>query len=186
MTVEEIFSKLSAHMVKGLMIHSQMSEYYGFLGLKGYQECHKYHYFCENFNYRKLGEFYLSCYDKIIMEAPIENPHIIPETWFKYSKQDVNVNTRKSAIQAGMDKWIEWEKDTKKFYEQMYQELIKLDEVDSAYKLAEYIEDVSEELMKAKEKMIELVSTDYDIVMIMDRQDEIYKKYKRKIKEICL
>ena len=55
MTIDEIFSQLGAHMVEGLMIHSQMSDYFGFLGLKGYQECHKYHYFEENANYRRLN-----------------------------------------------------------------------------------------------------------------------------------
>ena len=29
MTVEEIFSQLAAHMIEGLMVHSQMSDYYG-------------------------------------------------------------------------------------------------------------------------------------------------------------
>ena len=31
MTLEEIYSELSAHMIKGLMIHDQMSNYYCFL-----------------------------------------------------------------------------------------------------------------------------------------------------------
>ena len=40
MTVDEIFSKLSGHMIKGLMIHDQMSDYYDFLSLRGYKRCH--------------------------------------------------------------------------------------------------------------------------------------------------
>ena len=35
MTVEEIFSDLSKHMIEGLMAHSQLSDYFGFLGLEG-------------------------------------------------------------------------------------------------------------------------------------------------------
>ena len=31
MTVEEIFRDLSAHMVKGVMIHEQLADYYDFL-----------------------------------------------------------------------------------------------------------------------------------------------------------
>ena len=65
MTVEEIFSQLAAHMVEGLMIHSQMSDYFGFLGLKGYQECHKYHYFAENANYRAISKYYLLHYMQV-------------------------------------------------------------------------------------------------------------------------
>ncbi len=35
MTIEEIFSEISKHMIEGIMIHAQMADYYNFLGLKG-------------------------------------------------------------------------------------------------------------------------------------------------------
>jgi hypothetical protein len=35
MTVEEIFNQMARHMVEGLMMHSQLTEYYNFLGLEG-------------------------------------------------------------------------------------------------------------------------------------------------------
>ena len=40
MTVEEIFSLLSTHMAKGLMIHEQLATAFGFLNLCGYRKCH--------------------------------------------------------------------------------------------------------------------------------------------------
>lgn len=36
MTVEEIFTELSAHMIQGLMFHDQINSYYLFLGLNKY------------------------------------------------------------------------------------------------------------------------------------------------------
>ena len=39
MTVDEVFSRLTAHMVKGFMMHDQMATAYNFLGLKGYKKC---------------------------------------------------------------------------------------------------------------------------------------------------
>ena len=35
MTVEEIYAELSAHMIKGIMMHEQLANYYDFLGLEG-------------------------------------------------------------------------------------------------------------------------------------------------------
>ena len=186
MTVEEIFSQLAAHMIEGLMIHSQMSDYFGFLGLKGYQECHKYHYFAENANYRAISKYYLHHYNKLIPEMPFNNPSVIPESWYKYSRQDVNSTTRKNAIQVGFEKWINWEKDTKQLYEHMYQELIAGGEVAAAEELAKYICDVDKELAKACQKKLELEAIDYDATLIMDKQEEKYKKYKKKLKEIDL
>ena len=59
MTVEEIFGQIVAHMIEGVMFHSQSIEYYEFLGLPGYAECHKYHYFCESWSLQDLNLFYI-------------------------------------------------------------------------------------------------------------------------------
>ena len=81
MTVDQIFSEVSAHMIEGLMIHSQLSDYFNFLGLKGYAKCHKYHFFEESCNYKKLSWYYLTHYNKIIAEKPfnlfIKTPYLL-------------------------------------------------------------------------------------------------------------
>lgn len=186
MTIEEIFSELGEHMIEGLMIHSQLSDYFGFLGLDGYQMCHKYHYFEENNNYKKVGDYYLHHYNKIIIEKPFKNPSVIPSSWYQYTRLDVNVATRKSSIQAAFEKWVNWEKDTKKLYETLYQELMSLNEIASAKELCKYIKDVDDELARACQKHIELVAIDYNISDIMMEQKEYKKKYQKKLKEIDL
>ena len=44
MTIKEIYAQIAEHMIKGMMIHEQLANYYDFLGLKGYKRCHEYHY----------------------------------------------------------------------------------------------------------------------------------------------
>ena len=186
MNIEEIFSLISEHMVEGLMTHSQLSDYFGFLGLEGYQICHKYHYFEENSNYRKLCDYYLKHYNKIIMERPFSNPNLIPNSWYQYTKSDVDIQTRKTAIQSGYEKWIEWEQETKNFYEKCYQDLIDLDEVAAAEEIKTYILDVSEELAQAYQHNLMLMANSYDISDIIMEQNELVVKYKNKLKEIDL
>lgn len=186
MTVDEIFSQLSEHMIKGLMLHSQLSDYFGFLGLKGYQVCHKYHYFEENSNYRKLSCYYLYHYDKLIKEKPFSNPNIIPESWYQYTRHDVNAQTRKDAIQVGIEKWVNWENNSKKLYETMYGELMKIGEVAAAKELCNYILDVDYELADAYQIHLKLLSDDFNISDIIMEQDKIEKKCKKKLKEIKL
>ena len=186
MTLEEIFSLIAEHMVEGLMVHSQMSDYYNFLGLKGYAECHKYHYFEENANYRKICEYYMTRYNKLIPDRPFKNPNIIPNNWYQYSRQDVDAGVRKAAIKAGIEKWVNWEKDTKKLYETYYKELISINEIAAALELEKYISDVDNELAAAEEKYIYLNSIDYDIFEVTSKQEKKYKQYKKKLKEIEL
>lgn len=177
MTVEEVFSQFAEHMIEGLMTHSQLSDYFGFIGLDGYQECHKYHYFEENCNYKDLCDYYIHHFNKLIKEKPFKNPNLIPASWYQYNRKDVDANTRKSAIQTAFEKWVDWEKKTKSLYEMLYQELINLNEISAAKKVCQYIEDVDYELAEACQKHLELVSIGYNISDIVLEQEEIKKKY---------
>ena len=68
----------------------------------------------------------------------------------------------------------------------MYKELINNNEIAAATELKKYIEDVDNELAHAQQKHLEDKTIDFDIFEIMSKQDEIYKKYCKKIKEIDL
>lgn len=186
MTIDEVFTGIGRKMVEGLMFHSQLHDYFLFLGLKGYAESHKYHYFEESCNYKRMGCYYLKHFNKIIAEAGFTAPKVIPEGWGKYTRDDVNISTRKSGIATGFDRWITWEKEVKKYYEQMYKELINMDEVAAAAELLHYIQDVDGELAAAHQKMLELKAIDYNISDIIDEQEEYYKCYKKKLKELEL
>lgn len=182
MTVEEIFSHLSAHMIKGLMIHDQFSSVYGFLNLCGYKKCHEYHYFEESFNYRCLQDYYLEHFGKLIPEEKISNPDVIPTNWYKYHRAEVDVNTKRAAIKDMMKKWVDWEKETKQLLQQSYKELYEMGEICAALKIAELLKDVSQELKYAEEKHINLETTGYDIGAIVGEQQSLCKKYWEKMK----
>lgn len=184
MTVEEIFSIISTHMAKGLRVHNQLANAFGFLNLRGYRKCHEYHYFEETYNYRRLNDFYLDNYNKIILENEAEEVNIVPSKWYKYFKEDVDANTKRAAIKDLTKIWVDWEKETKTLLEKQYKELYELGEICGMLEVASLIQDVSEELKIAHEAQIDLDSIGYDISLIVDEQSALYKKYKNKIKNI--
>ena len=57
MTVEEIFSRMKAHALEGMVFHDEMARYFDFLNLCGYRECHKCHYEDETEGYYVLYNF---------------------------------------------------------------------------------------------------------------------------------
>ena len=181
MTVEEIFSHLSNHMVKGLMIHEQIANAFGFLNLCGYKKCHEYHYFEESKNYFCLRDFYFDNYGKLIIEEKNDDVNVIPKTWFKYSKQDVDITTKRNSIRDLINIWINWEVEAKKLFEDSYKELYEIGEVASALKIGEFLKETSEELAFARAKQISLASADYDMTLITEEQQRLYLKYKEKI-----
>lgn len=181
MTVEEIFKEISAHMIKGVMIHEQLSDYYDFLNLHGYKRCHEYHAKCEMKGMRKLHRYFINHYNRLIEEDVIENPNVIPVSWYRYTRQDVETGTKRNAVKTAVEKWVSWEQETKDLYEKMYRELMELGEVTTANKLSCYIHDVDKELKYATRKHINLVNVDYDLMYILMEQDSLHDKYKEKM-----
>ena len=167
MEVKDIFSELSAHMIKGLMIHTQLSDYYDFLNLHGYKRCHEYHAILEMKDYECLKRYYIEHYNKLVEEKPIENPDVIPTGWYPYSRQEVDVATKRSAVKSGIERWVTWEKETKDLYQRMYRELMSIGEVAAAKMLSKFIKNVDNELKWAQRKHIELVDADYDMSFII-------------------
>lgn len=178
MDVSEMFSDISAHFVRGMMFHDQMADYYDFLQLRGYKRCHEYHFKAESCNYRKLHRYYLNHYNKLIPETRVDDPQAIPDSWYKYARSDVDTQTKKNAISTALDKWVEWESDTKSMLERVYCELINLGEVATAMFIEEFIKDVDCELKYAERKRLDLMSIGYDMTYILEEQKRLHDKYK--------
>jgi hypothetical protein len=77
-------------MVKGLMIHDQLNQYFLFLNLPGYSMCQKYHYIKESINYQYLNDFYIQNYGKLIPTDAISNPNLIPLEWNNRDMQSID------------------------------------------------------------------------------------------------
>ena len=181
MTVDEIFRDLSAHMVKGVMLHDQMADYYDFLNLHGYKRCHEYHGKCEMRSYRKLHRYYINHYNKLIEDTNVASPDAIPASWYRYSRQEVDTATKRSAVKAGIEKWVSWERETKEKYEKAYADLMEIGEVASAKRMSCLICDVDRELKWAERKHINLLTADYDIGYILGEQDHLHDWYKARL-----
>lgn len=186
MTVEEIFGKIANHMVEGLMFHSQMAEYYQFLGLDGYSQCHEYHFLCESKSYHKIIIDFINYFNKLLPTSQAENPNVIPRTWYKYIRADVDMSTKRNSVKTGLEKWVSWEKETQNLYQQMYKELINIGEIAAANKVMELIKDVTEELHDAEQYLLNKKSTEYDMVDIIEEQHKNKEEYGIKCRGLFL
>ena len=181
MTVEEIFTKVFQHMRTGVQFHDDIALAHDYLNLEGLSLLHTFHAREEKENYQRLYHYYLSRYAKLVPIENLSDSKIIPETWFKYSTYVVDNNTRCNAIKELMTKWIKWEQETKKLYQEIRQELALQGEVAAALQIDQYILDVDEELEDAQKKLMRLEIINYDLVEVMNWQERLYKKYKKKL-----
>ena len=179
MTAHEIFTKLSDHMIKGLMVHEQFANYYDFLNLKGYRLEQEHQYIEESRSYRRLYSYYINHFNKLIESGKIEDPKIIPESWYKHTRFDVDSSTKRKAVENGFSEWKKWEEKTHSFYCEMYKELIEINDISSAIFLEKLIKDVSTELYKINQTILLLKSSEYSIDYINDQQDILCMQYEK-------
>ena len=182
--IKEIFSRLKAHMLEGMVFHDQLSQYFDFLGLSGYAKQQEYHYASETMGYRKLINHFLNEYDMLIPNAQMNRPDVIPGNWYMYHGNDVDSPTKANAVRNGFEMWSDWETKTKSFYKEIYKLLTEEKEPESAHMVACLYMDTDEELSCVMEEHGMLDSIGYDLSTIASKQDEMYEKYKREIQEI--
>ena len=181
--MEEIFATLLTHAAKGLNIHNQLANAFGFLNLKGYQKCHEYHFLEESHDYRELQDFILTVYNKLIPETQPESLTIIPPNWYKYVKADVDVGTKRAAIRDLTLKWVEWEEETNKLLEKSYKDLMDVGAVSGALKISDMLRENCKELDYAREMFLNLEAIGYDMSLIIDEQQLLYNNFLKCIYE---
>ena len=157
-------------MVEGLMIHDQLSQIFCYLGLYGYERLHVKQYEEESASYREIMREYILSYDNILPACKVTNPDVIPSVIVNQARCELRGSTRKQLIEECFCKWIEWESDTKNLYQKLYFELMEAKDVSSAAKLSDRIQDVSDELIRAKDILLWLRSVDFDPIAISDTQ----------------
>lgn len=182
--MEEIFRILAVHFIKGMMVHDQMASYYDFLGLRGYKRMHEYQFYKDSKAYREIQRYYINVYGKFVPEERVEDPQLIPEGWKNYKREDVDVNTKRNAVEGGFKKWISWETDTKIKLQDCVKRLYNEGYVADAVFVNKMLKDVSHELKYAERKFVDLISTNYDMSYIVESQKDLHDHYKDKLKYI--
>lgn len=187
MPIEDICRLIAQRLLQGTMYHEQFANYYNFLGLLGYKTYHEYHYYEQNDGYRNFITYFINQYDKLIPDFSFESLTsfaIIPSNWYEYKRNDMDNNTRRNAVKSGLEKYVRWETQTKKFFEDMYNQSIQIGEVALALKIKYYIENVDKEIQKAQKEYLEIKATDYDLPTIITKQHYLCKKYNKKLKKM--
>lgn len=109
---------------------------------------------------------------------------VIPQTWYKYTRYDVDANTKRQGVKEGFKKWLDYEKETKQFLTEMAKYLDQMGEREASRKLDYLIDSVEKEIEHAEQKMIALENTNYDINYILQEQEPLKAKYAEKIRKL--
>lgn len=180
----EVFNEISNRMIRNIMKHEQMADYFDFLNLHGLKRWHEYQFFEESAELRGIHRYAINHCNKMIREDDIESVKAIPTAWYNYTRLQVDSSTRKQAVKEALEKWYDWEKETKELYEVLFKRLTDNNKIAEADKVNELILDVDEEIKRVARKMLEYKSVDYNMDYIMYQQEEMHEEYRKKTKDI--
>ena len=180
----EVFNAISQRIIRNVMLHEEMADYFDFLNLHGFKRQQEYHFFDESADLRGIHRYAINHCNRLITDTDIPSVKAIPQGWYNYTRLQVDAGTRKQAVHDAFEKWYSWEKETKEFYEKQFKILTDNGKIANANKVNELICKVDEELKYLTREMLEYKAVDYDMDYIMFKQNEIHECYKEKQKEI--
>lgn len=182
-TVEGIYNEINSRQIAALMFHRQMSDYFDFLGLRGYKRLHEYQYLCECKENLHMSRYYINHHGKLLSDSFSGEVKMIPEAWLSANRMSVGRSTKQKAVEDGFNAYHAWETETKAIYERYATRLREMGHESDAIFVDCLVEDVDKELKKVERIILDLISTGYDMVYIVESQKEIHDKYKRMAKE---
>ena len=184
MSVVDIFTEMSSHVIEGTMFHESLMKAYLFLNLEGYAACQEYHYLSESFSHAKLCKFVSNHINTIVSPIPKSDNDVIPKSWISAKRSDISPQVRKEAIRSAFHKWLQWEEDTVSLYERLYKEAATLGDTVSSEFIKSYILDAESELVYARNELIAKEAMGFDIVSILEEQKFLEVKFRKRIRKI--
>lgn len=174
----EVFNEISKRITKSIMFYEDLADYFDFLDLHGLKRWNEARFFEENTELRGIHRYVINHYNRLLEDGEIEHTKIIPSSWYGYTRMSVDPTTRKQAVKQAMEKWYEWDKDTKDLYQKMFKKLTENGEIAAADKVNELVKRIDQEVKVLCRKYIEYKALDYDMQYIMFQQDELHEHYK--------
>ena len=105
----EVFNKVNERIVKGIMFHEQMADYFDFLNLHGLKRWQENRYIEESAEMRGLHRFAINHLHRLVNEDNISSQQVIPSSWYSSTQFDVDSNTIKQSVKEAFQKWYMWE-----------------------------------------------------------------------------
>lgn len=183
-TIEEIYAEINARMIAALMFHSQMADYFDFLGLRGYKCLHEYQYVSEGKERCELNRYYINHHNRMIPDRYEGSVQMIPEGWKNANRISVGKSTKQKAVEDGFNEYRQWESDTKALYEKYAVTLRDDGHIADALRVEMLVDDVDGELKCLERMLVDLISAGYDMVYIVESQNSIHDRYKRKTAKV--
>ena len=171
--MREIFEKLNNRSLEALMFHSQMVDYFSYLGLPRYAKMHEKQFHEEAEERMKLKDFYLKCTDTMLCDCPFTGtPKYVPQEWAYSARTEMSPSHKSRAVMEAFHIYYSWEIETHAILQSAAKELFDNGHIRASMFVGKMLEDQAEEVARVKNHVITLKALDYHMGAIIDLQEE--------------
>ena len=117
---------------------------------------------------KKINKYYITHRNALIDERPVNPSSYIPVEWKKMNRFQLTKDDIQKAVIFAINSWVEWEQQTKTFYTDCYNDLMKTGFAAEAEEVMDLLKDVDKELSEAESLQLYLEAIKYDMVEIME------------------
>lgn len=178
MAHQQVYTLLLERHVQGMMAHSQLADYYSFLGLQGFKRMHERLFKCNAKVYRKMSRFYVAEFYTLPEAGAVESINVVPGVWQGVKRTSVTSDAKRKAVRDCIGIWSDWEAGTHTLLSQAYRELLEDGDVAAAMELGREIDRQDKETRRAYSLRCKLESTDYDMGHVMEVDRMLHCKWK--------
>ena len=175
MTCVERLGKVASQALDGVMFHTDLTDLFDFLSLKGFYKWQKHQLDEElcNLNYIKHYAF-KKHHMFLTVELSDDVPEVIPAAWMNHSALEATSADIATTLKASLTTYWEYEQKVAKEYKALAEEAEGTDKD----MICELHKEVCEEITKIEQMIMKLQSTNYNSLHIQLLSNELCEKFK--------
>lgn len=164
---------IGERLLGGVMFHTEMTDLFSFLGLKGFHKWQK-NQMCDEVKTLQKFKSHVMQYHHMLLNldnAARPEP-LIASDWYNRSALDITQSDITNILRSTLDRYVQWEEETKRI---LYAEKAELEwQCDKEY-VGCLIKDVEEELAKVEELRQNIQITSFSPIFIQMLQKDYCK-----------
>ena len=177
--IRNIMKETYDHIMNGVIMHSNMVDFYDFLHLKGFRKWQEHNVEEEFCHVTEIQHHFIKRHHMMI--PPYEEHFtsgVIPTSWYDHSAIEVTKDDIVREVKRSLHEYLDWERKTQIFLKEKTKELIELDAFAEYMDLRELEENVACEIHYLENLIIELESVGYDSIYIQRLQERFCIEFK--------
>jgi ferritin len=178
------FSLINNQMSLGLQLHRELADCFHFVSMHGYAMFHEHQVLEEGISQRKLKRYLITNYGVYLPDELPQSANLAKPLLSKHKREELQSSDVKSIVETCFNEHVKWEKSVLAKLEKIALTLLDNANMASYDFVMQYVANVRDELLEAKDRLVQLNAIEWDLTEIASRQEDWKEKYTKEIKKL--